>query len=184
MLWLLRSWQAVQIGSISHSSLSVRQVDCKPLFNVKKVFFFWKGLVKKPTPKDASKLKKMTFLKTTWPWWKKWIQHGSTWLFLLSLNKQVLPWTKLVMICSWRARHSVTVVFTRSDQRISTVEYEKLLITFQVEVWKKFWKLSPPKVSIFRVCLRTSWRNKTAGWISGPSWSRRILWQNIRGVFL
>ena len=37
MLWLFRSRQAVQIGSISR--LSVRKVDCKPLFNVRKTVF-------------------------------------------------------------------------------------------------------------------------------------------------
>ena len=54
MLWLLRRQQAVQIGSISRSSLSFRQVDCKPLFNVRKTLLS-KRAGQPANPKDVSK---------------------------------------------------------------------------------------------------------------------------------
>ena len=118
---------------------------------------------------------------------KNGIEHGLTWSLLLCLKRRsrfhqvVLPWTKLATICSWRARHSVLLCLPGRIKGFRPWN-TSLLTTFQVEVWKKFWKLSRPKVSIFRVCLRTLWRNKTVRWISGPSWSRRILWQNIGGA--
>ena len=71
--------------------------------------------------------KSLCFLAMTWPWWKKWVQHGSTWLFLLSLKKQVspggLPIDETGNDLQLTSSPHRILVFTRSDQRILTMEY-------------------------------------------------------------
>ena len=71
--------------------------------------------------------KSLCFLAMTWPWWKKRVQHGSTWLFLLSLKKQVspggLPIDETGNDLQLTSSPHRILVFTRSDQRILTMEY-------------------------------------------------------------
>ena len=103
--------------------------------------------------------KSLCFLAMTWPWWKKMPQLGrSFWSWRSRFHQVVFPLTKLATNCSWQAHQSVLLCLPgriKGFWRWNTL----LLTTFQV--WKKFWKLSPPKVPIFRVCLRTSWTNNT-----------------------
>ena len=71
--------------------------------------------------------KSLCFLAMTWPWWKKRVQHGSTWLFLLSLKKQVspggLPIDETGNDLQLTSSPHRILVFTRSDQRVLTMEY-------------------------------------------------------------
>ena len=96
----------------------------------------------------------------TWPWWKKWTQHGSTWSFLLSLKKQVspggLPIDETGNDLQLTSSPQRVVVVTRSDQSILTVEYF-IVENISSESVEENLEIIPPKnVSIFRVCLRTS----------------------------
>ena len=63
----------------------------------------------------------------TWPWRKKWTQHGSTWSFLLSPKKQVspggLPIDETGNDLQLTSSPQHIVVVTKSDQSILTVEY-------------------------------------------------------------
>ena len=146
---------SVQIGPISHSSLSVRQVDCKPLFNVKKVFFL-KRAGQKANPKRRFKIKEDDIFEDNVAVVEK---MDSTWFNLVVPFE---PKQAGLAVDETGNDLQLTSDLNTAYCRVYQVGSKEirpwntsLLTTFQVEVWKKFWKLSPPKVSIFRVCLRT-----------------------------
>ena len=93
----------------------------------------------------------LCFLAMTWPW-KKWLQHGSTWSFRLSLKKQVspggLPIDETGNDLHLTSSPQRIVVVTRSDQRILTVEY---FIVDNISSGKRkkevLEAIPPPKVS-------------------------------------
>ena len=79
-------------------------------------------------------------------------EHGLTWSLLLGLKRRFSR-LKTRWSSHW-FRNWLAEECSFSERPKNSV-FCCVLPTFQVEVWKKFWKLSPPKVSIFRVCLRT-----------------------------
>ena len=110
----------------------------------------------------------------------RWRGRGSTWSFLLSWRcrfyQVVLPLTKLATICSWRAPKTAYCCGYQVGIKAFWPWNTSLLRTFQVEVWKKFSKVYPQKVSITRVCIKTLWTNNTVRWISGgeTSWGKTL----------
>ena len=82
----------------------------------------------------------------------------SFWAWRSRFHQVVFPLTKLATICSWRARHSV-LLWLPGRIKAFWPWNTLLLTTFQVEVWKKFWKVSTPK-SAHISCLLKNFVNK------------------------
>ena len=122
---------------------------------------------------DDECTKSMCFLAMTWPWFNL---VGKLLSWRCRFYQVVFPLTKLATICSWRAPRTAYCCGYQVGIKAFWPWNTSLLRTFQVEVWKKFWKVYPQKVSITRVCIKTSWTNNTVRWISGgeTSWGKTL----------